>query len=211
MNIIWAIREICVGEKGIENLFDREKSYQKLIDLSDNKNDAIIFTTLLYGQAREVLIELIHDAYNYQIYIEQILAILLENGIKEIEIVKSIEIFLEAFGFPNFRFTDPSKVKTIITENGDFKYEYTGEVRNGKEHGVGIKTIYYQGAWCYYYETVWVDGIMCGFEKCKEMEFDLFEDQKIGFVANNCLIGKTRVFASSGEEFDDIGKILNIK
>ena len=78
MNIIWAIREICVGEKGIENLFDREKSYQKLIDLSDNKNDAIIFTTLLYGQAREVLIELIHDAYNYQIYIEQILAILLE-------------------------------------------------------------------------------------------------------------------------------------
>ena len=47
MNIIWAIRELCVGEKGIENLFDREKSYQKLIDLSDNKNDAIIFTTLL--------------------------------------------------------------------------------------------------------------------------------------------------------------------
>ena len=123
MNIIWAIREICVGEKGIENLFDREKSYQKLIDLSDNKNDATTFATLLYGQAREILIELIHDAYNYQRYIEQIIAILLENGIKETEIARSIEIFLEAFGFPNFRFSDPSKVKTIVTENGDFKYE----------------------------------------------------------------------------------------
>ena len=60
------------------------------------------------------------------------------------------------------------KVDTIITENGDYRTEYTGEVRDGKEHGVGIKTLYYQGNWCNYYETVWVDGTMCGYEYAKE-------------------------------------------
>lgn len=211
MNIIWAIREICVGEKGIENLFDREKSYQKIIDLSDNLEDAVIFSKMLYGNAKKILIEIIHDAYNYEAYIEKLALELFNDGLKETEIAKSIEIFLETFGFPGYRNMDFSKVDTIITENGDFRYEYTGELKNGKEHGVGIKTIYYQGEWCYYYEAVWVNGIMCGYEFTKEMDFGMFEDTKIGFVTNNCLIGKTKVFASSGEDFYDIGKKLDIK
>ena len=52
---------------------------------------------------------------------------------------------------------------------------------------------------------------MCGYEFTKEMDFGMFEDTKIGFVTNNCLIGKTKVFASSGEDFYDIGKKLDIK
>lgn len=210
MNIIWTIREICIGELGIENLFSREKSYRKLIDLSDNKHDATLFAAMIYGRAKELIILLIHDAYNYKEYIEKIKNTIISGGMDEKEADRAIEIFLEAFGFPEYKKIDNSKVDTIISENGDFKYEYTGEVRNGKEHGVGTKTLYYQGKWCNYYETVWVDGVMCGYEFTKEMEFGIFEDKKIGFVANNCLIGKTKVFASSGEEFYDIGKKLDI-
>ena len=210
MNIIWVIREICAKDS-FESLFDFHKSYSKIIDLSNNKKDATCFTAMIYGKARATLIELIHDAYRYETYIKKIKSDLIAGGQYEDEATRAIEIFLEAFGFPGFRKMDDDKVDTIITENGDFRTEYTGEVRDGKEHGVGIKTLYYQGNWCNYYETVWVDGTMCGYEYAKEMEFGIYEDKKIGFVVNNSLIGKARVFASSGEEFNDLGKELNIE
>ena len=211
MNIVFVIRELCCGENGIENLFDYNKSYQKLIDLSDDKKYATLFASMIYGNTKNTLIELIHDAYNYQTYIKKIKTMLISSGMNNDDAKKTIEIFLEAFAFPKYRKVDPSKVDTIITVDGDFKTVYIGEVKNKKEHGVGEKTLYYQGKWCNYYETVWVDGVMCGYEYTKEMEFGIFEDKKYGFVSNNCLIGKTRVFASSGEEFDDIGKTLSIK
>ena len=152
---------------------------------------------------------MIHDAYNYEAYTKKILWEL-QHNMNEKFAKRALEIFYEAFGFPNHRRTDPARVGTIVTEDGNFRTEYKGEVRNGKEHGVGARTCYYNGKWCSYDECVWVDGVMCGYDSAKEMEFDMFEDKKIGFVVNDCLVGKTKVFASSGEEFDDIGKKLNI-
>ena len=211
MNIIWAIRELCKGENGIENLFDFNKTYEKLIDLSDNKQEATQFAAMLYGGAREKVLELIHNAYKYKDYLADIESSLIKGGMYESEAKRTIEIFLEVFAFPGYREVDESKIQKIVTEEGDFRTEYIGEVKDGKEHGVGKKTLYYQGEWCNYYETVWIYGIMYGYEFGKEMEFGMYEDKKIGFVANNCLIGKTRIFASSGEEFNDLGKNINIK
>ena len=121
MDISWAIREICSGENGIENLFDRDKSYLKLINLSDNKKDAIVFSKMIYESTREIVIELIHNAYFYESYIEKIYSKLITEGMNEIEAIRATQIFLEAFGFPGYRNMDSSKVDTIITIKGDFK------------------------------------------------------------------------------------------
>lgn len=72
MNLIWVIRELCAGEDGFEGLFNKDASFQKLMDLSDNKHEAGQFAVLIYGSTREVLLELINDAYNYRVYAEKI-------------------------------------------------------------------------------------------------------------------------------------------
>ena len=210
MNTIWAIRELCSGKNGLVNLFNEEKSCEKLFSLADSKTEALHVSALLYGNARKALLALIYDAYHYKNYAEKVLEGLISDGLAPAEAQRTLEIFYEAFGFPGYRRTDPSREDTLVSTNGSFRTEYRGEVRNGKEHGVGVRTGYYDGEWCNYDECVWVDGVMCGYDYAKEMEFGLFEDKKAGFVADDCFIGTIRVFASSGEEFDDVGKAPEI-
>ena len=210
MNTIWAIRELCAGEDGFKNLFDRDKSYGKLIDLSDNKKEASLVATMLYGRARRTLLAMVHDAYNYDKYARRAIKEIALSGMSGIEARHTLDIFLEAFGFPDHRSIDPSKADTIVTDDGSFRTEYKGEVRNGKEHGVGVRTCYYDGKWCNYDECVWIDGVMCGYNNSKELQFEMFEDRKIGFVVNDNFIGKSRTIASGGEEFDEEGKNLDI-
>ena len=78
-----------------------------------------------------------------------------------------------------------------------------GEVKDGKPHGVGVRNFYYQGKWSGLDECVWIDGVMCGYDYVKELEFGAFEDQKIGFVVNDSFVGTMKVITSDGEEFDD--------
>ena len=40
MDIIWAIRELCKGDKGFENMFDKSKSGGKLASLTGGNRDA---------------------------------------------------------------------------------------------------------------------------------------------------------------------------
>ena len=68
MDIISAVRELCKGEKGFLNMFDKAKSGGKLASLADDARDAELFETLLYGKARNALLEMINDAYNYKEY-----------------------------------------------------------------------------------------------------------------------------------------------
>lgn len=206
MNTVWAIREICTG--GIEALFDRERSYRKLLELSDNAEEAALFAELIYGRARGTIIELIHDAYDYKAYAEKAQSQLVAGGMSYADATRATRIFYEAFGFPGYRYTDESKVDTIVTDDGRFRTEYRGEVRGGKEHGVGARTCYFDGNFCNYDECVWVDGVMCGYDDAKEVTFEVFEDHKIGFVANDYMIGKTKVFPSGDEAFYDNGKTL---
>ena len=209
MDIIQAIREVCRGENGFENMFDKSKSQGKLGKLTGGSHEAEIFETLLYGQARDALIEMVNDAYNFKKYAVKAHGLLVSSGLSAQDAKRALEIFFIAFGFPGYR--NMETVETIIDEQPSYRTVYEGEVKDGKPHGVGTRNFYYKGKWTNLDECVWIDGVMCGYDYAKELEFGAFEDQKIGFVVNDCFVGTMRIIASDGEEFDDNGKKLNIK
>ena len=210
MDIIWAIRELCKGDKGFENMFDKKKSGGKLSKLTNGSRDAELFEALLYGKARGALVEMINDAYNFKEYAVKAHGLLVKDGLSAPDAKRALEIFFKAFGFPGYREIDKSKIGVTIDENDTFKTEYAGEVRDGKEHGVGARTCYYNGKWCHYDECVWIDGVMNGYLSAKDLEFSAFEVQKIGFVVDDHEVGKTKCFSGEDEYYDD-GLKLGVK
>ena len=210
MDIIWAIRELCKGDKGFKNMFDKKKSGGKLSKLTNGSRDAELFEALLYGKARGELVEMINDAYNFKEYAVKAHGLLTNDGLSAPQAKRALEIFFKAFGFPGYREIDKSRIGVTIDENGNFKTEYAGEIREGKEHGVGTRTCYSHGKWCHYDECVWIDGVMNGYLSAKDLEFSAFEVQKIGFVIDDCEIGKTKCFSGEDEYYDD-GLKFNVK
>ena len=210
MDIISAIRELCKGDKGFENMFDKVKSGGKLAKLTGGDHDAELFEALLYGGARGALVEMINDAYNFKEYAVKAHGLLMKDGLSAPQAKRALEIFFKAFGFPGYREIDKSKIGVTIDEDGNFKTEYAGEVRDGKEHGIGARTCYYNGKWCHYDECVWIDGVMNGYLSAKDLEFSAFEVQKIGFVVDDHEIGKTKCFSGEDEYYDD-GLKLGVK
>ena len=201
MDIIPAIRELCKGDKGFENMFDKAKSGGKLAKLTDDVRDADLFEALLYGKARSALIEMINDAYNFKEYAVKAHGLLMKDGLSAMDAKRALEIFFITFGFPGYRNIETSV--TLIDEQPSYKTVYEGEVKDGKPHGVGVRNFYYQGKWSGLDECVWIDGVMYGYDYAKELEFGAFEDQKIGFVVGDNFVGKMKVITSDGEEFDD--------
>jgi len=211
MDIVSAIRKLCEGKNAFHDLFDKTKTYDKLLALADDKKDAELFGALLYGKARSTLIEMINDAYNFKEYAVKAHGLLMKDGLSAMDAKRALEIFFTAFGFPGYREMDQSKVSTLSdTVGSDFKVEYEGEVLNGKEHGVGARTCYSHGKWCHYDECIWIDGVMNGYLSAKDLEFSAFEVQKIGFVIDDHEVGKTKCFSGEDEYYDD-GLKLGVK
>ena len=210
MNIIWAIRELCKGDKGFENMFDKAKSGGKLAKLTGGDRDAELFEALLYGGARETLVEMINDAYNFKGYAVKAHGLLVKDGLGVVDAKRALELFFIAFGFPGYRDMDESRVAELTDGDSSFSTEYKGEVLNGKEHGIGERTCYYNGKWCHYDECVWIDGVMNGYLSAKDLEFSAFEVQKIGFVVDDHEVGKTTCFSGEDEYYDD-GLKLGVK
>ena len=211
MDIICAIRELCKGENGFENMFNKSKSMGKLGKLTGGSKDARLYEALIFGSAREALIELILDAYDFKEYEPEIKGALVSDGLSAGEAKRALEILYKAFGFPGYRKIDRSKEQTIIDNDGKSRTEYRGEAENGKEHGVGVRNFYYEGKWCSLDECVWIDGVMCGYDYAKELEFGAFEDKKFGFVVNNYFVGRFKYIYSDGEESYEQGMKLNIR
>ena len=210
MDIISAIRELCKGDKGFENMFDKSKSGGKLAKLTGGDRDAEIFEALLYGGARETLVEMINDAYNFKQYAVKAHVLLVKDGLSVLDAKRALEIFFITFGFPGYRNIETSE--TLIDEQPSYKTVYEGEAKNGKEHGVGVRNFYYEGKWTNLDECVWIDGVMCGYDYAKELEFGAFEDQKIGFVVNDNFVGNIRVIpAGDYEPFNYTLKKFNVK
>ena len=213
MDIVSVIRKLCEGENAFHDLFDKTKTYEKLLALADDKKDAELFGALLYGKARNTLLEMINDAYNFKQYAVKAHGLLVSDGLDAADAKQAIEIFFKAFGFPGYREMDRSKVSTVsdtISEN--FTTEYEGEVQNGKEYGVGTRTCYSNGKWCSYDECVWIDGVMIGYDFAKEIEFGAFETQKIGFVVNDNFVVNIRIIPEGDyEPFDDTVKKFSVK
>ena len=207
MDIVSVIRKLCEGKNAFHDLFDKTKSYEKLLALADDKKDAELFGALLYGKARNTLLEMINDAYNFKQYAVKAHGLLVSDGLDAMDAKRAIEIFFKAFGFPGYREMDPSKVSTVSDTIGEnFTTEYEGEVQNGKEYGVGTRTCYSNGKWCSYDECVWIDGVMIGYDFAKEIEFGAFETQKIGFVVEDNFVGNIKCFYGEDEEIDAVSK-----
>ena len=213
MDIVRAVRKLCEGENGFRNLFDKDKTYDKLYGLVDDKTDAALFAKLFYGKARPALLELINDVYNYKEHGAKVTQLLMSDDLDMFAANRALVIFYRAFGFPGYRQMDPAKVSTVSDTIGEnFKVEYEGEVQDGKEYGVGTRTCYSNGKWCNYDECVWIDGVMCGYDYAKELEFGAFEDQKIGFVVNDNFVGNIRIIpAGDYEPFNDTVKKFSVK
>lgn len=210
MDIIPAIRELCKGDKGFENMFNKAKSGGKLAKLTGGDRDAELFEALLYGSARETLVEMINDAYNFKGYAVKAHGLLVKDGLSAYDAKRALEIFFIAFGFPGYRTIEASE--TVTDEHPSYKTVYEGEVKNGKPHGVGVRNFYYEGKWTNLDECVWIDGVMCGYDYAKELEFGAFEDQKIGFVVNDSFVGNTRIIPTGEDEpFYDTFKKFEIK
>ena len=207
MDIVTAIRKLCEGKNAFHDLFDKTKTYEKLLALADDKKDAELFGALLYGSARDTIVEMINDAYNFKQYAVKAHGLLVSDGLDAADAKRALEIFFKTFGFPGYREMDPSKVSTVsdtISEN--FTTEYEGEVRGGKEYGVGTRTCYSNGKWCGYDECVWIDGVMIGYDFAKEIEFGAFETQKIGFVVEDNFVSNIKCFYGEDEEIDAVSK-----
>ncbi|MBQ8863109.1 MAG: hypothetical protein IJV67_06115 [Clostridia bacterium] len=211
MDIICAVRELCKGENGFEDMFNKAKSGGKLGRLTGGSADARLYETLIYGSARGKLLELISDAYNHKEYAPEIKKLLVSDGLSKAEAEKALKIFYTAFGFPGYRKTDASKEQTIIDDRGSYRTEYRGDAEDGKEHGVGVRNFYYHGKWSSMDECVWIDGVMCGYDSAKELEFGAFEDRKFGFVVNDCFVGRFKCLFSDGSESYESGGKLKIK
>ena len=210
MDIVTVIRKLCEGKNAFHDLFDKTKTYDKLLALSDDKKDAELFGALLYGKARNTLIEMINDAYNFKEYAVTAHGLLMKDGLSALDAKRALEIFFTAFGFPGYRDMDESRVAELTDGDSSFSTEYKGEVLNGKEHGVGARTCYSHGKWCHYDECVWIDGVMNGYLSAKDLEFSAFEVQKIGFVVDDHEVGKTKCFSGEDEYYDD-GLKFNVK
>ena len=210
MDIISAIRELCKGDNGFENMFDKAKSGGKLAKLTGGDRDAELFEALLFGGARETLVEMINDAYNFKGYAVKAHGLLVKDGLSAYDAKRALEIFFIAFGFPGYRTIEASE--TVTDEQPSYKTVYEGEVKNGKPYGVGVRNFYYEGKWTNLDECVWIDGVMCGYDYAKELEFGAFEDQKIGFVVNDSFVENTRIIPTGEDEpFYDTFKKFEIK
>lgn len=207
MDIVSTVRKLCEGKNGFRDLFNQIKTYEKLRTLADDTKDAGLFAALIYGKARGPLLQLINDVYNYQDHAVAVNTALLADGLSAADAKRALEIFYKAFGFPGHREMDQSKISTVSdTIGSDFKVEYEGEVQNGKEYGVGIRTCYSRGKWCNYDECVWIDGVMFGYDFAKEIEFGMFETKKIGFVVEDNFVGNIKCFYGEDEEVDPVSK-----
>ena len=207
MDIVSVIRKLCEGKNAFHDLFDKTKTYEKLLALADDKKDAELFGALLFGKARNTLIEMINDAYNFKKYAVKAHGLLVSDGLDAADAKRMLSMLSGNTHHPGYREMDQSKVSTVsdtISEN--FTTEYEGEVLGGKEYGVGTRTCYSNGKWCSYDECVWIDGVMIGYDFAKEIEFGAFETQKIGFVVEDNFVGNIKCFYGEDEEIDAVSK-----
>ena len=113
MDIIHGIRELCRGENGFQDMFNEAKSRGKLSTLTGGDSEAELFEALLYGSARDTIVEMINDAYNFKQYAVKAHGLLVSDGLDAADAKRAIEIFFKAFGFPGYREMDQSKVSTV--------------------------------------------------------------------------------------------------
>jgi len=201
IDIIVAIRKMCEPKSGFIDMFDKNKSYDKLLKLAGGKQDAQLFAKLIYGRARKNLIKLIKHACEYQKYTESILSDLVLHDLSLPEAKRALEIFLRAFGFTGYRDIQINPLNQFTCyEKGDFKCIYVGETKDGKEYGFGVRNNYFEGKSCGFDRCTWINGRMLGYCYTLEVEFGTYKTNKYGFVLNDTFVGEYMTEYEDGEK-----------
>lgn len=191
---------MCESESGFVDLFNKEKSYDKLVKLTDDRRGAELLSRLLYGRARAGLIKLVGDAFEYEKYSKLIKDELIADGLSPSDATEALGIFLRAFGFPGYRDEFINPIGEFVSyESEKFRTVYKGEMKDGREYGVGVRHNFYDGDSCGFDECVWIEGRMLGYCYSSEVEFGAFESKKYGFVLNDCYVGKYMIVHEDGE------------
>ncbi|MBR4031808.1 MAG: hypothetical protein IKJ07_03650 [Clostridia bacterium] len=201
LDIISAIRKMCEPESGFVDLFNKNKSYDTLLSLTDDKIGAELFSKLIYGRARGRLLTLINDAYEYEKYSDLIVSELVADGLPSSDAKATLETFFRAFGFPGYRDVTINPVTEFVSyEKENFKTVYKGETKDGKEYGIGIRNNFFEGESCGFDECVWISGRMLGYCHSLDIEFGAYKTQKYGFVLNDTYVGKYMTIYEDGEK-----------
>lgn len=208
LDIVSAIRKLCEVENGFVNLF-KDESKDALNNICSNKDMVRLFSKLVHGKARNSLIELINDSYQYEKYGKQVIEDLIKDGLTVDEASIALEIFYKVFGYPGYR--QMENVSEFVSyETDKFKCVHKGETIDGIEYGVGIRNNYYEGKSCGWDECVWINGKMLGYCHSLEIEFEAYETKKYGFVLNDTYVGKYMTIYEDGTEEYMYGMALNI-
>ena len=191
MKISDAIREITTGASGFDRLFNRGRSYYELSDIVDEGAEFELFAELLYGCAKEMLVSLVNDAYNYHKHVDEIAdKLCYEDYGSDSEVRAAVEHFLRAFGFPEYRGVDDSHFGEIVLDDrDDMRVLYSGEVYDGIPHGIGTKRTYRAGNLVRTDESNWIFGRMTGYCRTTELGSDGIGTEIIGFVINEKKMG----------------------
>ena len=147
MKISDALRELATGANGFTRLFNRGRTYYELCEAMGESIELELFSELLYGCAKDKLVELINDAYNYKVYADEIADMLCSEGYgSESEVRDALDSFLLAFGFPDYRNADDATFGEVVLEDGEnIRVLFSGEIYDGIPHGIGTKRTYRNG------------------------------------------------------------------
>ena len=211
LDIISAIRKVCELENGFENLFKDSKLTELRKYTNDNKSLNLL-SKLLFGNARENLIELINDVYHYEEILDLIITDLEMDDLSTDEANEAIDIFLKTFGFPGYRKYILNPITKFVSyDKNNFKSIYEGETKNSKEYGIGTRYNYYEGESCGWDECVWINGKMFGYCHSLDIEFGSYKTKKYGFVVNDTYVGNYMNVYEDGEEGYMHGVKLNLE
>ena len=211
LDIISAIRKLCEQEEGFINLFERSSIF-RLNRLTEDKKSIDLFEKLFFGKARNNLIELIKDSYEYKKYAKQIIEDLTSDGLSQEEANRALEIFFRSFGYPEYRDQTFNPITEFVSyEKGNFKTIHKGETKDNQEYGIGIRNNFYDGKSCGWDECVWINGRMIGYCHSLDVEFGAFETKKYGFVLNDTYVGKYMTIYEDGEKEYMNGEKLNLE
>lgn len=177
MDIITAIRYVAKNH-GVSKLFNNTAT-EYIVALNANlRNEAKNIALALQSGDMKHIKAVFDDVCTFEDYQP-----------KSVTEKTVAEYYFRAFGFPGYRQTDESKVGTLTKIDAKAEFVYEGEIENGKENGIGKRTMYYGGKLCQTDESVWLDGAMYGYCKTFEIEFEVVEKTELSFVENDTIKG----------------------
>lgn len=197
MTTVEALRT-CLYENGIEMLLDYPKLCGKLWDLAPAE---ILGRERFRAVYESGAIEYIHaavlDAAHYAHCFSQAAETLREaDGMTAAAAEETLSLFYDALGFPAEH--PAENARTVLKDD----WKYTGEVKDGKPHGVGKEELLLDGVVYSSRDGQWLNGAPFGYFH----SVDSLGVESYSFCIDGWIIGKeTRIWSEDDIEVIDHG------